>query len=155
MTTKKGRVLICPTAFAGSMAIIRRLLLLGLVSCLLCSTSVAETWKLLAESTSNDKFYVDTDSIVRIERNGVLYWEKTVRKDRSYILNRKASWPDRTYVIRTITKYNRFQQLQSCTSYTSYAPVVNDIVPGSVCEIVWLYLFKKELYNWPSVELLP
>ena len=64
MTTKKAEFMY-PFILTSYVAVIRRLLLLGLLSGPLCSTSVAETWKFIT-GTDSEKSYVDIDSIVKI-----------------------------------------------------------------------------------------
>mgnify|MGYP003612081612 CR=1 FL=1 len=137
MTTKKAEFMY-PFILTSYVAVIRRLLLLGLLSGPLCSTSVAETWKFIT-GTDSEKSYVDIDSIVKIERDGVLFWTKITREDGSYALLRSAMWPDRTLRMKTSIEYDNLGKYIS----TDRRETSGDIIPGSVGERTWKFFFQN------------
>ena len=78
MTTNRGAVPIDTFRLTGQLAATRRLLLAVLAFACLCSTAVAADWELVYYSyePGDPVHYIDTESIVPIERNGFLYWVK-------------------------------------------------------------------------------
>lgn len=109
-----------------------------------CTTAFAADWYYVGTSDDgHESVYIDNASVLKDNRIAFI-WEKTVMSDESYYVTRTCyTRHPKTFTLLAMVTYDAQGRVVSSEEVPYYLQTSHQIVPGTMGETIWYYI-------WPN-----